>query len=150
MPLRTLFGAKRSLMVLLVLALAVIVACGGSATEEADETDGSGPAPTAAQTSGGDATPTPVRAATPTPTALPDDTPTPIPTAETTFAGVGVQGGHARFLTTEYPELWDPHLMGTIVGLEGGSPLYNQVLEIQPHQPRHNHPRPSGELGEVR
>ena len=135
MSLRTLFGAKRSLMVLLVLALAVIVACGGSATEEADETDGSGPAPTAAQTSGGDVTPTPVRAATPTPTALPDDTPTPIPTAETTFAGVGVQGGHARFLTTEYPELWDPHLMGTIVGLEGGSPLYNQVLEFNPISP---------------
>ena len=135
MSLRTLLGAKRSLMFLLVLALAVIVACGGSATEEADGTDGSGPAPTAAQTSGGDVTPTPVRAATPTPTALPEEVATPIPTAETTFTGVGVQGGHARFLITEYPELWDPHLMGTINGLEGGSPLYNQVVEFNPVSP---------------
>ena len=138
----TLFGAKRSLIALLVLALAVLVACGGSATEEAaTETadSGSGPAPTAApgatQAAGGEATPTPVRAATPTPTPRAETTPTPIPTAAVTFAGVGVQGGHARFLTTEYPELWDPHLMGTIVGLEGGSPLYNQVVEFNPISP---------------
>ena len=123
MSLHSLLTAKGILIALLVAALAVLVACGGSSEEE--------PTPvTETETQA-----TPVRAATPTPTAIPDETSTPIPTAETTFADVGVQGGHARFLTTEYPELWDPHLMGTIVGLEGGGPLYNQVLEFNPISP---------------
>ncbi len=119
----SLFNAKTLLIVLLVFALAVVVACGGSATEEPAGTE---TAPIVAPE------PTPVRAATPTPTAISADTPTPIPTAALTFTDIGIQGGHARFLTTEYPELWDPHLMGTIVRLEGGSPLYNQVVEFNP------------------
>ena len=113
---------------MLVFALAVVVACGGSATDEpsgATETADGGSGPT----------PTPLRAATPTPTAVPEEIATPIPTAAISFTGVGVQGGHARILTTGYPELWDPHLLGTIVGLEGTSPLYNQVVEFNPISP---------------
>ena len=123
----SLFTTKRFLIVMLVFALAVLVACGGSETDEQDSAadGGTGATPTAP----------PAQAATPTPTAVAEATPTPIPTAVITFTGVGVQGGHARFLTTGYPELWDPHLMGTIVGLEGGSPLYNQVVEFNPISP---------------
>ena len=146
MSLHSLFTGKTYLVGLLVLALAVVVACGGSATDEtAGVTEtaegGTGAAPTVApvateQAAGdGDPTPTPFRAATPTPTALPEAIATPIPTAVVTYAGVGVQGGDARILTTGYPELWDPHLLGTIVGLEGTSPLYNQVVEFNPVSP---------------
>ena len=138
------FSPKRLLIAIFVLALAMVVACGGSATEHAPATEaaasGGGPAPTSAPQATeapapGDPTPTPFRAATPTPTAVAEATSTPIPTAVITFTGVGVQGGDARLLTTGYPELWDPHLMGTIVGLEGGSPLYNQVVEFNPISP---------------
>ena len=38
--------------------------------------------------------------------------------------------------------------MGTIVGLEGGSPLYNQVLEFNPISPDIIIPDLVGELGE--
>ena len=135
MTLKSLLSARSILVLLIICAFVVGVACGGAeeAEEDAPATvapeSGSGPAPTAApgatQAAQAEATPTPVRAATPTPTPRAEATPTPIATVVVTFAGIGVQGGHARFLTTEYPELWDPHLMGTIVGLEGGSPLYN-------------------------
>ena len=40
-----------------------------------------------------------------------------------------------RMLTTGYPELWEPHLAGTIVALEAISPLYNQVVEFNPINP---------------
>ena len=136
----SLFTTKRFLIVMLVFALAVLVACGGSETDEQES----------AADSGTGATPTapPARAATPTPTAVPEATPTPIPTAVVTYAGVGVQGGDARILTTGYPELWDPHLLGTIVGLEGTSPAVQPGRRVQSRQSRYCYPRPGGELGE--
>ncbi len=124
---------KWFLIASLVMALLVAVACGGGAEPTAvSGSAGAEPTPTAADDA---PTPTPVQAATPTPTAVPEATPMPIATAVVQFTGVGRQGGHARILTTEYPELWDPRLEGTIVGLEGTSPLYNQVVEFNPISP---------------
>ena len=113
MTLKSLFSIRSILVLLIISAFAVGVACGGADEDDTDTgAPGSGAAPTAApgvtQAAEGDPTPTPVRAATPTPTPAAEVTPTPIATAVVTFAGIGVQGGHARFLTTEYPELWDP------------------------------------------
>ena len=38
-------------------------------------------------------------------------------------------------LNVIYPELWDPHMAGTLGPLAALSPLYNQVVEFNPHNP---------------
>jgi peptide/nickel transport system substrate-binding protein len=52
-----------------------------------------------------------------------------------TTAAVPVYGGHAVVLSAGYPEVWDPHLAGTIFALAAISPLYNQVVEFNPLNP---------------
>ena len=46
-----------------------------------------------------------------------------------------VDGGHATVLNAIYPEVWDPHIAGTIGPLAAVSPLYNQVVEYNPLNP---------------
>ena len=128
---------KLFLLTSVVIALLLAIACGAKeeptpAAGMAAPTEADAPAETSAPV---EPTTTPVQPATPTPTPLPEATSTPIATVAPVKEGVGVWGGDARFLTTEYPELWDPHLEGTIVGLEGTSPLYNQVVEFNPISP---------------
>jgi peptide/nickel transport system substrate-binding protein len=47
----------------------------------------------------------------------------------------GVYGGHATVLHVGYPEVWDPHIAGTLLANAGISPLYNQVVEFNPIKP---------------
>ncbi|MBI3326800.1 MAG: ABC transporter substrate-binding protein, partial [Nitrospinae bacterium] len=47
----------------------------------------------------------------------------------------GVYGGHATLLNYAYPEVWDPHIAGTLGALAAISPLYNQVVEFNPLKP---------------
>ena len=54
-----------------------------------------------------------------------------IPTA----AAGGVYGGHATLLNYAYPEVWDPHIAGTLGAMAAISPLYNQVVEFNPLKP---------------
>jgi ABC-type transport system substrate-binding protein len=51
-------------------------------------------------------------------------------------AAAGVQGGHLHILNVGYPEVWDPHLAGTVLALAAISPLYNQVVEFNPLNPK--------------
>ena len=51
-------------------------------------------------------------------------------------AAAGVQGGHLNILNVGYPEVWDPHLAGTVLALAAISPLYNQVVEFDPLNPK--------------
>jgi len=44
-------------------------------------------------------------------------------------------GGHATVLNVFYPEVWDPHIAGTIGPLAALSPLYNQIVEFNPLKP---------------
>jgi peptide/nickel transport system substrate-binding protein len=50
-------------------------------------------------------------------------------------AAAPVYGGHAVVLNTGYPEVWDPHLAGTIYALAAISPMYNQLVEFNPLNP---------------
>jgi len=59
----------------------------------------------------------------------------PIPTASSAPAPVGVYGGHATILSPGYPEVWDPHIAGTLLADAAISPLYNQVVEFNPLNP---------------
>jgi peptide/nickel transport system substrate-binding protein len=59
--------------------------------------------------------------ATPTPAAAP--------------ALEGVYGGHIHILNVGYPEVWDPHIAGTILANAAISPMYNQVVEFNPIKP---------------
>jgi ABC-type transport system substrate-binding protein len=56
------------------------------------------------------------------------------------WAGAGspspVYGGHATVLNVIYPEVWDPHIAGTIGPVAAFSPLYNQLVEFNPLNPR--------------
>jgi peptide/nickel transport system substrate-binding protein len=54
------------------------------------------------------------------------------PTAAT---AAPVYGGQATVLNVFYPELWDPHMAGTIGPLAALSPLYNQHVEFNPLNP---------------
>lgn len=47
----------------------------------------------------------------------------------------GVYGGHATVLNYAYPEVWDPHIAGTLGAMAAISPLYNQVVEFNPLKP---------------
>jgi peptide/nickel transport system substrate-binding protein len=52
------------------------------------------------------------------------------------LAAGGVYGGHATLLNYAYPEVWDPHIAGTLGAMAAISPLYNQVVEFNPLNPR--------------
>ncbi len=52
-----------------------------------------------------------------------------------TAAAGGVYGGHATLLNYAYPEVWDPHIAGTLGAMAAISPLYNQVVEFNPLNP---------------
>ncbi len=45
------------------------------------------------------------------------------------------RGGHAFVLNYAYPEVWDPHIAGTLGALASISPMYNQVVEFNPLKP---------------
>src|SRR5262249_14461423 len=47
-----------------------------------------------------------------------------------------VYGGHLTLLNYAYPEVWDPHIAGTLGAMAAISPLYNQVVEFNPLNPR--------------
>jgi peptide/nickel transport system substrate-binding protein len=47
----------------------------------------------------------------------------------------GVSGGHINILNVGYPEVWDPHIAGTVLANAAVSPLYNQVVEFNPINP---------------
>ena len=51
-------------------------------------------------------------------------------------AAAGVYGGHAFVLNYAYPEVWDPHIAGTLAANAAISPMYNQVVEFNPLNPR--------------
>ncbi len=46
-----------------------------------------------------------------------------------------VKGGKATVINYGYPEVWDPHLAGTLGALGSISPMYNQVVEFNPLNP---------------
>lgn len=46
-----------------------------------------------------------------------------------------VHGGQATVINYGYPEVWDPHLAGTLGALGSISPMYNQVVEFNPLNP---------------
>ena len=50
-------------------------------------------------------------------------------------AAGGVYGGHATILNVGYPEVWDPHIAGTVLANAATSPLYNQLVEFNPINP---------------
>jgi hypothetical protein len=50
-------------------------------------------------------------------------------------APAGAYGGHVNILNVGYPEVWDPHIAGTIGANAAVSPLYNQVVEFNPIKP---------------
>ena len=52
-----------------------------------------------------------------------------------TAAAVPVYGGHLTVLNVGYPEVWDPHIAGTIFALAAVGPVYNQVVEFNPLNP---------------
>jgi peptide/nickel transport system substrate-binding protein len=50
-------------------------------------------------------------------------------------AATPAYGGHATILNVGYPEVWDPHIAGTVLANAAISPLYNQVVEFNPLKP---------------
>ncbi len=50
-------------------------------------------------------------------------------------AATAKRGGHAVVLNYAYPEVWDPHIAGTLGALASISPMYNQVVEFNPLKP---------------
>jgi peptide/nickel transport system substrate-binding protein len=53
-----------------------------------------------------------------------------------TAAATPVYGGHLTILNAGYPEAWDPHLAGTLFALAAVAPVYNQVVEFDPTNPK--------------
>jgi peptide/nickel transport system substrate-binding protein len=51
-------------------------------------------------------------------------------------AAAPVYGGHLTILSAAYPEVWDPHLAATIGALAAVGPIYNQVVEFNPLNPK--------------
>ena len=47
-----------------------------------------------------------------------------------------VYGGHLTILNAAYPEVWDPHIAGTLFALAAIGPVYNQVVEFNPLNPK--------------
>ena len=52
-----------------------------------------------------------------------------------TVAAAPKRGGHLVVLNYAYPEVWDPHIAGTLGALASISPVYNQVVEFNPLKP---------------
>ena len=50
-------------------------------------------------------------------------------------AAAPVYGGHLTVLNVGYPEVWDPHMAGTLLALAAVGPLDNQVVEFNPPTP---------------
>jgi peptide/nickel transport system substrate-binding protein len=50
-------------------------------------------------------------------------------------ASAQVRGGQATVLNYAYPEVWDPHMAGTLGALGAISPMYNQIVEFNPVKP---------------
>ena len=48
----------------------------------------------------------------------------------------GKRGGHGYVLNYAYPESWDPHISGTLAANAAISPMYNQVVEFNPLNPK--------------
>lgn len=46
-----------------------------------------------------------------------------------------VYGGHGVVLNYAYPEVWDPHIAGTLGAIAAIGPMYNQVVEFNPVRP---------------
>ncbi|ETW94886.1 MAG: hypothetical protein ETSY1_32910 [Candidatus Entotheonella factor] len=55
--------------------------------------------------------------------------------AQPALAADEKRGGHLVVLNYAYPEVWDPHLAGTLGALASISPVYNQVVEFNPLKP---------------
>ena len=53
----------------------------------------------------------------------------------TSVAAEPKRGGDAVVLNYAYPEVWDPHIAGTLGALGSISPVYNQVVEFNPLKP---------------
>jgi peptide/nickel transport system substrate-binding protein len=53
-----------------------------------------------------------------------------------TAAAMPVSGGHLTILNAGYPEVWDPHIAGTVFALAAIGPVYNQVVEFNPINPK--------------
>ena len=53
-----------------------------------------------------------------------------------TAAAAPVYGGHLTILNAGYPEVWDPHIAGTLFALAAIGPVYNQVVEFNPLNPK--------------
>ena len=53
----------------------------------------------------------------------------------TRSAEAAKRGGHVFVLNYAYPEVWDPHIAGTLGALGSISPMYNQVAEFNPLKP---------------
>lgn len=51
-------------------------------------------------------------------------------------AAAPVYGGHLTILNAGFPEVWDPHLAGTLFALAAVGPVYNQVVEFNPLNPK--------------
>lgn len=56
-------------------------------------------------------------------------------TVRTAAAATPVSGGQATILNYGYPEVWDPHLAGTLGALGSIGPMYNQLVEFNPLKP---------------
>jgi ABC-type transport system substrate-binding protein len=48
----------------------------------------------------------------------------------------GKRGGHGYVLNYAYPESWEPHISGTLAANASISPMYNQVVEFNPLNPK--------------
>jgi peptide/nickel transport system substrate-binding protein len=59
----------------------------------------------------------------------------PIVSTTPAAAATPVSGGQATVLNYGYPEVWDPHLAGTLGALGSISPMYNQLVEFNPLNP---------------
>src|SRR5215468_5875296 len=51
-------------------------------------------------------------------------------------AAAPMYGGHLTILNVAYPEVWDPHLAGSIGALAAVGPVYNQVVEFNSVNPK--------------
>ena len=57
-------------------------------------------------------------------------------TPDLAVAAEGKYGGHGYVLNYAYPESWDPHISGTLAANAAISPMYNQVVEFNPLNPK--------------
>ena len=140
MAIHRFFSLKALLPLAMILALAVIVACGGAeeATEEAPAATTAAPAPTAApQAQATTAPPTAAAPAdTPVPGATTRPTNTPAPTATAvvarptpTPATTGTYGGTVNMSAYADSRDWDPKGSSSLSSIQAVSQLYNQIVQ---------------------